>query len=93
MMSVMAEINGIAFMAIFRRTVLMSLCVSDPIKHTEAVTGATVSQLGGLRPLAAHGADYPAPKPPCQEQCGWHWILQIGELRSQASEIWRQSFA
>jgi hypothetical protein len=34
--------------------VVLSLCVFDQIKHTEAVTGVTVSRLGGLRPWALH---------------------------------------
>jgi len=38
-----------------RADVVLSLCVFDQIKHTEAVTGVTASRVGGLRPWAFHG--------------------------------------
>ena len=38
-----------------RADVVLSLCVFDQIKHTEIVTGGTVSRVGELRPWALHG--------------------------------------
>lgn len=56
----------------------MSLCVFDRIKHIETVTGVTVSRLGGLRPWAAHGTDFPAPEPPWQGQFCKNSVFRVG---------------
>ena len=70
------------------RIVLLRLCVSYRIRHTEAVTGVTVFRFGGPRPWVNHGSSFSVPPPPWQEECCRRMLLgQYFSGRQSGMEI------